>query len=74
MILGFSLAGSHLKDFVLSDSFARKFWFSSPKDCETIINTRRVLKCKSESASFTFPMQPLPFIALSSSERLLGYE
>ena len=67
-----SLEGSDPKDFVLSNSFARKFWFSSPKDFETIINNRRVLKCKSERASFSFPIQSLSFITLSFSERWLS--
>ena len=38
-----SLAGSDPKDFVLSNSFARKFWLSPRKDLGTIIRTRRVL-------------------------------
>ena len=32
-----SLAGSDPKDFVLSNSFARKFWLSPRKDRGTII-------------------------------------
>ena len=37
-----SLAGSGPKDFVLSNSFAGKFWLSPRKDLGTIIRTRRV--------------------------------
>ena len=38
-----SLAGSGPKDFVLSNSFAGKFWLSPRKDLGTIIKTQRVL-------------------------------
>ena len=36
-----SLAGSDPKDFVLSNSFAGKFWPSPRKDRGTIIKTRK---------------------------------
>ena len=38
-----SLAGSDPKDFVLSYSFARKFWLSPRKNLGTIIKTHRVI-------------------------------
>ena len=37
-----SLAGSDPKDFVLSYSFAKKFWSSPQIDRGTIVKTRRV--------------------------------